>query len=90
MELFESSLHDYLEGRRLDEPEILRIFTMICVSVFFIHKNNIIHRDMKPSNILIKKIGNQRVFVITDFGIAKNNNIDYTNTYRSKSIAYSS
>lgn len=34
------------------EAYILRIFTMICMTVYFIHKNDIIHRDLKPDNIL--------------------------------------
>ncbi len=90
MELYDSSLNDYLEGRSLEEPEVRRIFTMICISVFFIHKIGIIHRDLKPHNILKKKIGNQNVYVITDFGIAKNNNIAYTTTIKAFSLVYSS
>ncbi len=34
------------------ENYILRIFTMICMTVYFIHKNDIVHRDLKPDNIL--------------------------------------
>jgi eukaryotic-like serine/threonine-protein kinase len=90
MELFDSSLNDYLKTQRLEESEIRKIFTMICVSVFFIHKNGIIHRDLKPDNILMKKIGNQNAFVLTDFGVAKNNNIKYTVTVKAFSELYSS
>jgi serine/threonine protein kinase len=36
----------------LPESNILRIFTMICMTVYYIHKNNIVHRDLKPDNIL--------------------------------------
>ena len=36
----------------LPESYILRIFTMICIPLYYIHKNNIVHRDLKPDNIL--------------------------------------
>jgi eukaryotic-like serine/threonine-protein kinase len=75
MELYDSNLKDHIEKRTLEEPEIRKIFAMICISIFFIHKNGIIHRDLKPHNILMKKIGDQTAFVITDFGIAKNKNV---------------
>jgi eukaryotic-like serine/threonine-protein kinase len=75
MEKYDSSLNDYMKGRSLEESEIRRIFAMICIALFYIHNKGIIHRDMKPHNILMKKIGDQTVYVITDFGIAKNSNI---------------
>jgi serine/threonine protein kinase len=50
------------------ESKILRIFTMICIPLYYIHKNNIVHRDLKPDNILQKYIGDKELYVITDFG----------------------
>ena len=44
---------------------------MISIPLYWIHKMNIIHRDIKPNNILKKYIGNLEVFEITDFGISK-------------------
>ena len=43
----------------LPESKILRIFTMICIPLYYIHKNNIVHRDLKPDNILQKYIGDK-------------------------------
>ena len=57
MEKFDSSLNDLIKNQVLQENDIRRIFAMICISLFFIHKNGIIHRDMKPHNVLIKTIG---------------------------------
>ena len=34
-------------------------------------ENKIIHRDIKLSNILIKNVGNKKVFKLTDYGISK-------------------
>ena len=35
------------------EVEALEYFTMILISLDFLHSNNIIHRDLKPENILV-------------------------------------
>jgi serine/threonine protein kinase len=39
MEKYDSSLDNDLKILQLDEPEIKRIFTMICIPLFYIHKN---------------------------------------------------
>ncbi len=36
----------------IPEKYILRIFTMICITLYYIHDKNIVHRDLKPDNIL--------------------------------------
>jgi eukaryotic-like serine/threonine-protein kinase len=91
MEKFDSSLYDFLKNRTLEEPEIIRIFTMICIPLYCIHKNGVIHRDMKPPNILVKKVGDQYVFVLTDFGISKiTNGTHTTTTYKANTPPYSS
>jgi serine/threonine protein kinase len=38
----------------------------------FLHKNNYIHRDLKPPNILISQVGGKRIYKVSDFGLAKN------------------
>lgn len=58
-----------LIGRRgiLPESEALSIFKGILEGLGFAHRKGVIHRDMKPSNVLIDRENRPR---ITDFGIA--------------------
>ncbi|MDR1572252.1 MAG: Stk1 family PASTA domain-containing Ser/Thr kinase [Clostridiales Family XIII bacterium] len=52
----------------LDYKRAINIAKQIASALSLAHKNNIIHRDVKPHNILIMPDGNAK---ITDFGIAK-------------------
>lgn len=51
----------------LDLHEVIRIMDQILSAVALAHKHNVIHRDLKPQNILMDKRGNVK---IADFGIA--------------------
>lgn len=50
-----------------DEKKLLKMFAEICLGLNHIHKNNIIHRDMKPENILISDLLQPK---LCDFGWA--------------------
>ena len=51
-----------------NEEQILNWFVQILLGLNYIHKNGIIHRDIKPQNIFIL---NKHIICIGDFGIAK-------------------
>ena len=68
---------EYVEGRPLvehcrhkgcDLAERLRLFGQVCEAVAHAHRNLVIHRDLKPDNILVDASGRVKLL---DFGIAK-------------------
>lgn len=58
----------YCNEKRLSLPERLRLFCVVCSAVGYAHRHQVIHRDLKPRNILITQDGVPRLL---DFGIAK-------------------
>lgn len=70
MELVEGiTLKKFIEKKgRLEINEAIGIGIQIAQGIEEAHKNHIIHRDIKPQNIIISKEGKVKV---TDFGIAK-------------------
>lgn len=70
MELVEGiTLKKYIEKKaRLSVKEAISIAIQISMGIEAAHNNHIIHRDIKPQNIIISKEGKVKV---TDFGIAK-------------------
>jgi beta-lactam-binding protein with PASTA domain/tRNA A-37 threonylcarbamoyl transferase component Bud32 len=73
---------EYLEGRSLKEiilryaplsPDlVVSIATQILEALRFAHRRDIIHRDIKPQNIIVENDGRVNV---TDFGIARAGNV---------------
>lgn len=74
-------LKDYiLQNSPLDLHDVIRIMDQILSAMTLAHKHNVIHRDLKPQNILMDKHGNIK---IADFGIAvalNQNSITQTNS----------
>lgn len=70
MELVEGiTLKKYIEKKvRLSTKEAISIAIQVAMGIEAAHNNHIIHRDIKPQNIMISKEGKVKV---TDFGIAK-------------------
>lgn len=61
-------IDEYCDHHRLSIDDRLRLFREVCSAVEYAHGKLVIHRDLKPGNILIAKGGVPRLL---DFGIAK-------------------
>jgi beta-lactam-binding protein with PASTA domain/predicted Ser/Thr protein kinase len=78
---------EYLEGRTLKRlvqeeaplaaPRAIDLTTQILKAARFAHKRGVIHRDLKPHNVIVDAEGRAKV---TDFGIAKAGASDMTQT----------
>lgn len=80
MELIDGvNLSNLCKTRTLSEQEILNILTGILEGIRFTHNKNILHLDLKPSNIIINE---RKEPVIIDFGVSrfKNSGSDDTQT----------
>ncbi len=71
---------EYVDGTPIDEWQdpswtadrrhaaLLGVFVRVCEAIHHAHLNGVIHRDIKPDNVLVRKDGNP---VVLDFGIAR-------------------
>jgi len=61
-------LDRYCEQRKLTMRERLQLFRDVCAAVSYAHQRLVVHRDLKPGNILVTAEGRVKLL---DFGIAK-------------------
>jgi non-specific serine/threonine protein kinase/serine/threonine-protein kinase len=61
-------IDEYVDAQRLPVRDRLALFLQVCEAVSYAHRHLIVHRDIKPQNILVTASG---VPKLLDFGIAK-------------------
>ncbi|ELP90009.1 protein serine/threonine kinase, putative [Entamoeba invadens IP1] len=85
------SLRDLMNRQKEEEiPHLLKLKFLLDASkgIFYLHENNILHRDIKPDNILVisKSLGERINTKLTDFGSSRNINLLLTNMTFTKGI----
>ncbi|WP_436716433.1 WD40 repeat domain-containing serine/threonine-protein kinase [Roseiconus lacunae] len=64
-------LDEYCQSKQLSIVDRLNIFVDLCRAIEHAHAKNVIHRDLKPRNILVAMMEGRPVLKVIDFGIAK-------------------
>jgi serine/threonine protein kinase len=61
-------LNEYVRSRNIPRQERLELFRKICDAINYAHQRGVIHRDIKPTNVLVDTEGNPKIL---DFGLAR-------------------
>jgi serine/threonine protein kinase/Flp pilus assembly protein TadD len=65
------AITQFADERQLTPRERLELFLPVCQAVQHAHQKGVIHRDLKPTNILVAEYDNRAVPKVIDFGVAK-------------------
>ncbi len=72
MELVKGTpITEFCDQQKLDTPERLQLFITVCQAVQHAHQKGLIHRDIKPNNVLVEIHDVKPVPKVIDFGVAK-------------------
>ncbi|WLT31451.1 serine/threonine-protein kinase [Geothrix sp. PMB-07] len=69
-----------LQRGELRPSELLEILAQVCEGLAQAHKHGIIHRDIKPTNVMVQKEDGELHAKVMDFGVAKLNDGELTQT----------
>lgn len=69
---------DYCDREKLPTSARLKLFQQVCQAIHHAHQKGVIHRDIKPTNVLITVADGKPLAKVIDFGIAKATNTELT------------
>jgi len=69
-----------LAGGELTPSELLEVLAQVCEGLAQAHKHGIIHRDIKPTNVMVQREEGALLAKVMDFGVAKFSEGDATQT----------
>ena len=73
-------LEELLQDHSLSRSEALEVLAQVCDGLGFAHRQQIVHRDIKPTNVRVQRDGKRLHAKVMDFGVAKISNSDMTAT----------
>jgi eukaryotic-like serine/threonine-protein kinase len=62
---------EYCDKEKLTTRERLELFILVCQAIQHAHQKGIIHRDVKPSNVIVARHDGKSMPTVIDFGVAK-------------------
>ncbi len=69
---------EYCDREKLSMRHRLTLFQQVCQAIQHAHQKGVIHRDIKPNNVLVTVADGQPLVKVIDFGIAKATNTELT------------
>ncbi|MBZ0269832.1 serine/threonine-protein kinase, partial [bacterium] len=61
----------YCDRHELGTRERCRLLIDVCQAIHHAHQKGVVHRDVKPSNVLVREEGGRPLPMVIDFGVAK-------------------
>ena len=65
------SLKEYCNKKRLTLEARLELFQQVCDAVQHVHQKGLIHRDIKPTNVMVAEVDDRPIAKLIDFGLAR-------------------
>ena len=72
------AITEYCDREKLSMRDRLKLFQQVCQAIQHAHQKGVIHRDIKPNNVLVTVADGQPLVKVIDFGIAKATNTELT------------